>query len=458
LIRLPLTIRCLFLGLLAIGCAPAIAQSSLAPCATDAAFTRLPGVDYACIRLSSGGHMLVAQTQDTSKPSVVLVHGLGSNAHRDWRYVYPALAEQFHLVMLDLPGFGNSTALPGGYSFDGLAKALDEATQRVELTRFHVVGHSLGAAVSLFFADRYPARVDRLVLIDAAGVLQKQVFARQLLQANRSATLDGVMGLLGQGRGDAWIDLLEDQVDASSQLLAIPAVRNAVLGMPLNADAALGLVEHDFTAAIRNVHAPTTLIWGQGDTVTPLRTGQVLLARMPDARLQIVEGAQHMPAVERPEATSRLLLSALGSPLQARQVPVRGKSQGDVSCRDQPGATYTGTFDRLSLSNCANARIERAFLQQLVVEGGSVDLVQVAIDADAVALQASNASVVGTGMTIVGDTAVRASNSRVDLAGVSVRARKQSVEAAGSRIYFSVSDIDSPEYRGDAHFRWPPPK
>jgi pimeloyl-ACP methyl ester carboxylesterase len=444
--------------MLALVCAPANAQSALAPCVNDAGFVRLPGLDYSCVRLSSGGHVLTARTNDTTKPSALLVHGLGSNAHRDWKYVYPSLAEQFHVVMLDLPGFGNSTALSGGYSFDGLAKALEEVSQRFELARFHLVGHSLGAAVSLYFADRHPARVDRLVLIDAAGVLQKQVFARQLLESNRSPTLDGVMGLLGQGRGDAWIDLLEDQVDASSQLLAIPAIRSALLGMPVHADAALGLVEHDFTAAIRNVRAPTTLIWGQNDTVTPLRTAQVLLSRMPDARLEIVEGAQHMPAIERPEATSRLLLSALGSPLQPRQIPVRDKSQGDVSCTDQPGATYTGTFDRLSLTNCPNARVERAFVKQLVVEGGPVELVQVAIDADAVALSASNASVVGTGMTIAGDTAIRASNSRIDLAGASVRARKRTVEAAGSRIYFSVSDIDSPQYRGDAHFRWPPPK
>ena len=451
-------VACLVAGALSLLWTASFAQPSLAPCVPEnAGYDGLAGLEYRCVALKSGP-VLVAQTGDASKPTVMLVHGLGNNAHRDWRYVYPALSDRFRMVMLDLPGFGDSGALNGGYSFDGLATALEELAQQLELRRFDLVGHSLGAAVSLYYADRYPARVQRLVLVDAAGMLQKQVFIRQLLESNRATTvgaLDNVMALMGAGAGDAWLDLLEDRLDSSAQLLAIPAIRAAVLGMPIHADAALGLVEHDFTAAIRNVRAPTLLIWGEGDKVTPMRTGELLAARLPNARLKTISGAQHMPMVERPESFNQLLLDALQGEWPSPQPPVRGQSQGDVSCRDQAGVVYSGTYDRITLTNCTGVRIERAFLDQLAIDGGSVELVQVAIDADAVALQATNASVIGTGMTITGDIALRATSSRIDLAGVTLRARKQAVESTGSRVYFSVSDIDAPDYRGDAHFRWP---
>lgn len=453
------TLACLAAGAMSLLWTASFAQHALEPCvAANAGYAGLAGLEYRCVRLKSGP-VLVAQSMEASKPAVVLVHGLGNNAHRDWRRVYPALTDRFRVVMLDLPGFGDSGALNAGYSFDGLAAALEELAQQLDLQRFDLVGHSLGAAVSLHYTDRYPARVRRLVLVDAAGMLQKQVFVRQLLEANRSTTLgglDNVMDLMGPGAGDTWLDLLEDRLDAGAQLLAIPAVRSAVLGMPVHADAALGLVEHDFTMAIRSVRAPTFLIWGEGDNVTPMRTGKLLAARMPNARLQVIEGAQHMPMVERPESFNRVLLDALQGDWPAPQPPVRSHSQGEVSCRDQAGVLYSGTYERITLTNCTNVRIERAFVDQLVVEAGSVELVQVAIHSDALALQVTNASVVGTGMTIVGDVALRARDSRVDLAGVTLRARKQAVESTGSRVYFSVSDIDAPDYRGDAHFRWPP--
>lgn len=452
-------LACLAAGALSLLWTSSFARTSLAPCVQQtASYVGLAGLEYRCVQLKSGP-VLVAQTTDASKPVLVLVHGLGNNAHRDWRHVYPALADRFRVVMLDLPGFGDSGALNGGYSFDGLAAALEEVAQQLEIDRFDLVGHSLGAAVSLYYSNRYPARVQRLVLVDAAGVLQKQVFARQLLEANRATTLgalDNVMALMGPGASGSWLDLLEDRLDASEHLLAIPAIRNALLGMPIHADAALGLVEHDFTTAIRNVRAPTLVIWGEEDKVTPMRTGELLAARMPNARLETIAGAQHMPMVERPESFNQLLLDALQGDWTTPQPPARGQSQGDVNCRDQTGAVYSGTYDRITLTNCTGVRIEQAFLNQLVVEGGSVELVQVAIDADAVALQATNASVVGTAMTMSGDIALRATSSRVDLAGVTLRARKQAVESSASRVYFSVSDIEAPDYRGGAHFRWPP--
>jgi hypothetical protein len=180
---------------------------------------------------------------------------------------------------------------------------------------------------------------------------------------------------------------------------------------------------------------------------------------MPDARLQVVGNAQHMPMVEQPQAFNRLLMSALVDPLPARREPAGSeKSQGNVKCENESDMTYSGRFDRLSLTDCPDALVENAQLRRLDVQGGSVRLRQVNIDADDVALKVTGATVIGTAVTLSGDTALRTDSSRIDLAGATLRARDKAVDVVGpSHLYFSVSEIHAPDYSGDAHFIWPPP-
>lgn len=439
-----------------------------APDGSTSAFDRLPDARYNCMQLKSGRHVLVAEAGDRNAPAVLLVHGLGNNAHRDWRATLPALTPKFHVLLLDLPGFGASETLIQGYSFPELAAVLQEVAGRLETKRFHLVGHSLGGAVSLYFAQQHPELIDRLVLVDAAGILVKPVFVRYLLEANIAAygmgSLDSVMGILGQavpGGTEGLLDMLEDQRGMGRYLVENPGIRGALFGNQIIADAALGLVEHDFTTAIRDVRVPTTIIWGSEDPVTPLRTGKVLAARMPDATLNVIAGAQHMPMNQRPAEFNPLLLRALVDPPQAKQAPpTPPASQGDVRCLNQQQMRYTGVFDTITLEGCTNARIENAWVKQVVAERSSLSLDNVTLGSSGTALQLKESNVKATGGSISGNIGIRADASRLDLAGISLRAKQKGVEVVDrpSRIYFSVSDYDAPDYHGTAHFVWPPVK
>lgn len=431
-----------------------------ADCEVGATVDRLPDLEYSCARLDSGRKVLVVEAGRRGDPGVVLVHGMGNNAHRDWRHAYPELARRFHVVALDLPGFGASGALPDGYSFAGLEAAIDQVATQRGLERFHLVGHSLGGAVSLYYAAQHPQRIERLVLVDAAGVLLQQVFARQLIEANRASAGSAVdlLGVLAPGlTTDRVLDFVEDRLDIGTLLAANPTLRRALFGAQIYTDAALGLAEHDFTTAIRTVRSPTIVVWGEHDNVTPLRTGHLLAARMHDARLRIVPEAEHMPMIQRPEAFNRELLAALTEPLTSAIADEPGPSQGDVICKDQSNVRYTGTIDRLSLVDCSNLRIEDARIRELQATRSSLTLDRVTIEAQTTAIDVSDTTVIATGLTLRGATAIRARTSRLDLAGATLRASERAVDMDGrSRLYFSVSDIDAPDYRGDAHFIWPP--
>ncbi len=425
---------------------------------------RLARLHYRCLTLHNGQRVLVGEAGFKHPRTVLLVHGLGNNAHRDWESVVSALAVEFHVVALDLPGFGASPGAPQGYSFPALGRTLAEVVQQTAPgQRVHVVGHSLGGAVSLYFAHAHADKVDRLVLVDAAGILLKMVFAQHIASLRTRevgiAPIDGFLKGLSERVNNVRrlvFNDLDNRFDFSRWLAQNPGVRNTLLGRYTQVEAGLGLVEHDFTAAIRETTAPTTVIWGRDDPVAPLRTGKLLAARMPDARLKVIDGVGHTPMQESPEAFKRLLLEALVAPLAPKPAPAAPEpSQGHVLCQNKADQRYSGSFDSITLENCADARIEGAWLKQLTLKSSSLTLEDSVIDSSDVALSVQRSEVTATGVRLRGRVAISADNSRLDLAGASLQASERNVEMpTPSRLYFSVSDLRGTDYTGDAHLLW----
>ena len=209
--------------------------------------------------------------------SVVLVHGLGKAAARDWTHVIPALAQRYAVYAVDLPGFGYSDKGNHHYSPDNLARALDTVLTPRIAGRFTLIGHSMGGTVALAYAATYPSRVRRLVLVDVAGVLHRSVYAEFLgrVAAQRALGLDS-----------PWFESVVRAIQLRAEnwpvrgdlVLERAGVRQRMLRGDPSAIAAFAMVEHDFSASLRAIVAPTLIIWGADDTIAPLRTGQALAA------------------------------------------------------------------------------------------------------------------------------------------------------------------------------------
>ena len=428
---------------------------------------RLPELVYGCMRLEGSGTALwLGEAGRQHDTSVLLVHGLGHMAHRDWRTVIGPLSAQFHVIVVDLPGFGSSEALRGGHSFAGLDRVLEEVVRRhARGGRAHVVGHSLGGAVSLNFAHQHPDRVDRLVLVDAAGILLMNLLAmapdRVALPEVGIAPVDRVMRRVDahvNGWGRSLVGRIDDKMDMSRWLKQNPAVRNALLGPHTQVDASIGLMEHDFSPAVHAVQAPTTLIWGRDDPVAPVRTGRVLAARMTQARLHVMDDTGHVPMNERPDTFRALLWQALTGPVEPREAApeMPAASQGDMQCDARLGVHYTGRLGHIDLVNCQDVVIRDAHLDRLTMVNSSVTLENVSIAADDVAVDVRRSKILGTDISVSGRVALRADASTLDLAAARLKATERGVEiVTPSWIYFSMSEIDAPDRRGSAHLAWP---
>lgn len=370
-----------------------------------------------------GGQVMTYAAGDIEAPLVVLLHGLSHNASGDWQDVMPMLAQTYRVIALDLPGFGRSTSGNHLYSPDAMAKAVRGAVRQLDARPFTLVGHSMGGAISLAYAQQFPDDLNKLVLVNLAGVLHHSVVAQGLSRL-------GVQHYSGgNAERAAWLAQLTQTVLAEADrlgispamLIATPWLRQVGLGGQPMAISALAMTAHDFGPALREVRTPTELIWGRDDTITPLRTGQLAAAMMADARLTVLDGAAHMPMFETPEAFHAALRAAIvgrgqpAAPALLRRPPTRS---GVTHCLDEVGARFTGDLGHLDLTRCEDVVIEDANLRSLHIDGGSVTLINSHVHEG---IEAKNAQLNITAGSVTGDPALVLDRVTTDIAGTQFR-------------------------------------
>ncbi|MEA2646297.1 MAG: hypothetical protein QOE92_1380 [Chloroflexota bacterium] len=247
---------------------------------------------------------------------LLLVHGIGHSA-RAWDHVMPALAEDFDVIALDMPGCGRSDKPDTDYSLGPQAAALRYFLDALEIQDASVVGHSLGGGVAMTFSYLYPERVNRLALVSSAGLgkemsgmfraanlpvapayVMRAIFhPRARLARNLAIELAGAAGLdpLFARRGG-----FSHVTNEMLELMEEPAAQRAFLGMLRSSSNVLGQA----ISALDRLHLaeqyPVLIIWGRDDRVFPVSHGRRAARLLPKARIEVIEDCGHMPQLERP--------------------------------------------------------------------------------------------------------------------------------------------------------------
>ena len=380
-----------------------------------------------------------------AKEAVVLLHGLGKAAARDWEHVIPALAQRYAVYAVDLPGFGYSDKGNHHYSPDNLARAVDAVLAPRIGRAFTLVGHSMGGAVAIAYAATFPQHVDRLVLVDVAGVLHRSVYAEFLARAaaQRAVGLDSPWY-------ESMVRVIQQKVEElplrGDLVLERAGVRQRILRGDPNAIAAFALVEHDFTEDLRSISAPTLVIWGGEDTIAPQRTGQAIAATIPLARMVVLEGLGHAPMVEAPTRFNPVLLEELdGRQLAAPPyaLPIEAIEGDRVGrCEGRRGQEFSGDYARLMLSNCPDVRITNARIGYLQASNSTVRIVNSQVR-DGVDSKGSRLEL--NGAVVSGSLVLDASS--VDAAGTTFVPAPAIAANEGSEpvvLRFSVSTVSHP--------------
>lgn len=236
-------------------------------------------------------------------PAVVLVHGLGTNRHI-WAAQVAVLAKHFRVLSFDLPGAGQSSDDPGGYSIPRWVGQIHRLTHAlVPGGRFTLAGHSMGTVTAVRFAIEHADRVTALMLIGmltgpAPGLAER---AKKVEAEGMAAVVEAV--LAGQLTAGA-----REGNPALTGLLR--AVLSANRPGPY-AGHCRTLEAFSTAADLPRVSVPALLMVGDQDVVTPLKNHVGFKSAIPRAELAVVASAAHTPQVERPDAVALRMLEFL---------------------------------------------------------------------------------------------------------------------------------------------------
>ncbi|MGW4715442.1 4,5:9,10-diseco-3-hydroxy-5,9,17-trioxoandrosta-1(10),2-diene-4-oate hydrolase [Nocardia sp. NPDC004260] len=254
-----------------------------------------------------------------NEPTIVLLHGGGPGASSWSNFArnIPVLAEHFHVIAVDQPGYGRSdkpTEHP--QYFVHSASALKDLLDHLEITsRVHLLGNSLGGGAAVRFALDYPDRAGKLILMGPGG-LSTNLFApdptegvKLLSKFNFEPTrqnLEAFLRIMVFDQSLITEELIEERFASASTPEALAATR--AMGKSFaGADFEKGMLWRD----AYQLRQPVLLIWGREDRVNPLDGALLATKVIPRAQLHVFGGCGHWAQLEKFHEFNRLAIDFL---------------------------------------------------------------------------------------------------------------------------------------------------
>lgn len=246
----------------------------------DATFIKIQGLRTRHLVRGSGAPLLV-------------LHGWGASIEA----VHPIVAglEKVATVhALDLPGFGQSELPPRPWGVKEYQAFVVAFMDALGIERATVIAHSNGGRIAIRMAATEPARVERLVLVDSAGIRPKRTLRwyRRVALAKIGKHAARFFGRPGERLREALVGRA-----GSTDYLAAGEMRPTLVR----------LVNSDLREHLSNIKVPTLLIWGSNDTDTPLSAAREMERLIPDAGLVVLEGAGHFSYLDQPARFARIV-------------------------------------------------------------------------------------------------------------------------------------------------------
>lgn len=221
---------------------------------------------------------------------VVLLHGWGQNIEM-MNPIGKGLESNYHITVIDLPGFGSSCEPSYAYTIYDYYEVVCELLTKLNINNPVMIGHSFGGRVAIVYAAK--KKVSKLVLLSAPyrRSTKRNTFKVKVLKFLKKVPVIKELE-----------SYMKTKIGSLDYRNASPMMRNILVNV----------VNEDLTGYLKQIDAPTLLIWGDLDTAVPICDAKYAESIMKDAGLVIYEGCSHYAYLERINQTISVLKSFLG--------------------------------------------------------------------------------------------------------------------------------------------------
>ena len=231
---------------------------------------------------------------------VLLVHGWGSNM-QTYDQLSELLAKKFHVMRLDLPGFGGSQTPKKGWSLDDYALFLDSFLKKMDSLPLHgLIGHSLGGRIALRAQATAHLNSEKLVLLASHGIASPHspriMFYKVLAKLGKALSY-----VLPTSMRKSLRERLYQRAGSTDYANTAPAMKETFQN----------IIGQDLRDDVTKIQTDALLIYGTKDTMTPPKFGEIFANRMPHARLELIDGAGHYVHLDNFSRVSALIGSFL---------------------------------------------------------------------------------------------------------------------------------------------------
>lgn len=217
---------------------------------------------------------------------LIMLHGWGQDVSTFWPNV-EFLKDNFTLWLIDLPGFGKSSAPKKPYDTKDYVQIILEFIKQSKIKSPNLLGHSFGGKVALRFASLYPNLLNKLILVGASGVKPVPSFRRLIMYPTAKVIhhlVPDIFNLKTIIRKKFYRKIESDYENAG-----------------VMKDTLLKTIKEDLTDDLRKIDNKTLVIWGDEDRAVPIKYGKIMYQLIKNSKLVIFEGKGHFLHVHDPE-------------------------------------------------------------------------------------------------------------------------------------------------------------
>ncbi|MBU3918330.1 alpha/beta hydrolase [Patescibacteria group bacterium] len=228
--------------------------------------------------------------QGQGSPFLIL-HGWGAST-KSWIRVQKELSERFLVICPDLPGFGKSDLPDSAWDIDAYLNFVIALAKELGIEKFYLLGHSFGGRIAIKLAESFPEKLEKLILIDAAGIKPKAPNWFISLLSKFMGIFKFVPGFKIGRR--AYYKLILRSTD----YLKTTGIMREVFKK---------IIAEDLVGCLENIKTKTLVIWGKEDKLTPLKDGQLMNKKISNSKLDILNTG-HVPHLVMPEIVAKKII------------------------------------------------------------------------------------------------------------------------------------------------------